>query len=84
MTSVLIAILTGAIIGWIGSVAMRTDSQAGILTDIAAGTFSALVAAVALAQDYLLDSFLTAAVGAMLIVGALALLRRSEERRSRL
>ena len=81
MESVLISIITGAIIGWIGSVVMRTDTQVGILGDIGVGTFSGLVAAVALANDYLLDTFLAAALGAMLVVGALALVRRSEARR---
>ena len=81
MESVLVSIITGAIIGWIGSVVMGTDTQIGILSDIAVGIFSGLVAAVALANDYLLDTFLTAALGAMMVVGALALVRRSEARR---
>ena len=83
MGSVLIAVITGAIIGWIGSVVMRTDSQAGILGDIGLGSFCGLVATVALSQGFLLDAFLTAALAAMLVSGTLAILRRSEERRSR-
>lgn len=81
MESVLIAVVTGAIVGWIGSVVMGSDSQAGILGDIGVGTFSGVVAAVALAQDYVVDSFLSSALAALLVVGALALLRRSEEHR---
>lgn len=82
MGSVLIAVITGAIIGWLGSVVMRTDSRAGILGDIGLGSFCGL-ATVALSQDFLLDAFLTAALAAMLVIGTLAILRRSEERRSR-
>ena len=82
MGSVLIAIVTGAVIGWIGSVVMQTDTQAGIFGDIGVGAFSGLVAAMALAPDYLLDSFLSAALGAMLVVGALSVLRRSQDLRS--
>ena len=79
MGAVLIAIATGAIIGWIGALVMETDTEAGILGDIGVGTFSGLVAAMALADDYLLENFLAAALGAMLIVGALVFLRRSQD-----
>ena len=78
MGSVLISVITGAIIGWIGSLVMRTDSQAGIVADIGVGAFSGLVAALALSTSgYLLDTFLAAALGAMLVVGAVALVRRA-------
>ena len=81
MGSALIAILTGAIIGWVGSVAMETDSQAGILSEIGVAAFSGLIAALALGQDYTLDRFLAAALGAIIIIGTLALARRFDARR---
>ena len=77
MGSVLISIITGAIIGWIGSVVMRTDTQSGIVTDVGLGAFGGLVAALALSTSgYLLDDFLAAALGAMFLVGALVVVRR--------
>ena len=81
MVAAVIAILTGTIIGWIGSLAMRTDTQKGILGDIGAGSFSGLVSALALASNYRLDAVLAAALGAILVVGAIALMRRFAERR---
>jgi uncharacterized membrane protein YeaQ/YmgE (transglycosylase-associated protein family) len=72
MTTALLSLLTGTVLGWIGSLVMRTDTQAGILTDIGIGAFSGLVAALALTSDYALDAFLAAALGAMVILSMVA------------
>ena len=74
MTAVL-ALVTGALLGWIGSLWMRTDTNAGILTDIGIGAFSGLVAALALTTDYPFDACLAAALGAMAILSAVAFVR---------
>lgn len=79
MTTVLLPIITGTILGWIGSLVMRTDTQAGILTDIGVGAFSGLVAALALTSDYAFDAVLASALGAMVILSAVAFVRRSRE-----
>jgi uncharacterized membrane protein YeaQ/YmgE (transglycosylase-associated protein family) len=77
MTTVLLSLLTGTILGWIGSVVMRTDTQAGILADIGTGAFSGLVAALALTSDYPFDAVLASTLGAIVILSAVAFVRRS-------
>lgn len=74
----------GAVIGWLGSLAFRTDTQGGILLDIAAGMFGAILVAVLFGSDYRFDILLAGALGAMLAIALLAGTRRlSRLRRSR-
>ena len=79
MGSLLISVITGAIIGWVGSLVMRTDTSAGIIGDIGVGAFSGVVAALALTSGYLLDALLAAALGATFVTGAHALVRHSQD-----
>lgn len=81
MGSLIISISTGAIIGWIGSLVMQTDTSAGILGDIGLGALTGGIVAFALTSGYLLDSFIAAAFAAILMLGVLALARRAAERR---
>ena len=79
--SVIISLITGAVVGWIGSLVMETDTSAGILGDIGFGAFTGVIVAFVVTSGYLLDSFLAAAFAATLVLGILALARRSAERR---
>ena len=65
-------VLIGALLGWIASLVMKTDTSEGILLDIAAGSLGALPSASLLGNDYTLDSVLAGGLGAL---GALAILQ---------
>ena len=81
MGSLIISFITGAVIGWIGSVVMQTDSSGGILGDIGLGAFTGVLVAFAVTSGYPLDSFLAAAFAATLVLSTVALARRAAERR---
>ena len=74
---ILWATLFGALIGWVGSVAMRTDTSEGILMDIAAGALGAIPMAALLGNDATLDSILAGGIGAMIALAVLKLVRTS-------
>ena len=69
------AMLFGALIGWIASVFMRTDTSEGILMDIAAGALGAIPMAALLGNDANLDSILAGGLGAMMALAVLKLVR---------
>ena len=72
---ILWAMLFGALIGWIASVFMRTDTSEGILMDIAAGALGAIPMAALLGNDATLDSILAGGLGAMIALAVLHLVR---------
>jgi len=72
---ILWAMLFGALIGWIASVFMRTDTSEGILMDIAAGALGAIPMAALLGNDATLDSILAGGLGAMIALAVLQLVR---------
>lgn len=66
------SLLLGALIGWIGSLVMRTGSSEGILVDIAVGAAGAVALAALLGNASTFDSLMAGYLGSL---GALALLR---------
>ena len=72
---ILWAVLVGALIGWIGSVAMRTDTSEGILLDIAAGALGAIPMAALLGNQATFDSIIAGALGAIIALVLLRLVR---------
>ena len=72
---ILWAMLVGALIGWIGSLAMRTDTSEGILIDIAAGALGAIPMAALLGNETTFDSVIAGALGAITALVLLKLVR---------
>ena len=72
---ILYAILFGALIGWIASVLMRTDTSESILIDIAAGALGAIPMAALLGNDATFDSIIAGGLGAMIALVVLKLVR---------
>lgn len=72
---ILWAVLVGALIGWIGSFSMRTDTSEGIPMDIAAGAHGAIPMAALLGNEAKFDSIIAGALGAMIALVLLKLVR---------
>lgn len=70
------AMLFGALIGWVASVVMRTDTSEGILMDIAAGVLGAIPMAALLGNEATFDSIIAGGFGAMIALAVLKLVRR--------
>jgi uncharacterized membrane protein YeaQ/YmgE (transglycosylase-associated protein family) len=73
--SILWAVMFGALIGWVASIVMRTDTSEGIWIDIAAGFLGALPLASMLGNDSIFDSVLAGGLGAILALAILHLIR---------
>ena len=69
------AMLLGALIGWIGSVVMRTDTSEGILLDITAGSLGAIPMAAMLGNNATFDSLIAGGLGAFIALALLKLVR---------
>lgn len=69
------AMLVGALIGWLASLIMRTDTPEGILIDIAAGTLGAIPLAALLGNDAIFDSLIAGGLGGVLALALLKLVR---------
>lgn len=67
-----LTLLLGALIGWIGSLVMRTDSSEGIVVDIVVAAIGASALALLLGNRSTVDSLLAGYLGAL---GGLVLLR---------
>jgi uncharacterized membrane protein YeaQ/YmgE (transglycosylase-associated protein family) len=72
---ILWAMLFGSLVGWIGSLIMRTDTSEGILLDMAAGLLGAIPFAALLGNGSTFDSLLAGGIGAMIAVSLLKLVR---------
>ena len=72
---ILWAMLFGALIGWIASVVMRTDTSEGILMDIAAGALGAIPMAALLGNQATFDSIIAGGLGAMIALAILNMVR---------
>ena len=73
---VLWAMLFGALIGWIGSLVMRTDTSEGIALDIAAGLLGSIPFAALLGNNSMFDSVLAGGLGAIAANALLTMVRR--------
>lgn len=60
------AMLVGALIGWITSLLMRTETSEGIIIDIAAGALGAIPLAALLGNDATFDSLIAGGLGALM------------------
>ena len=73
--SILWAIMFGALIGWVASIFLKTNTSKGILLDIAAGFLGALPLASLLGNNSTFDSVLAGGLGAILALAILHLVR---------
>jgi uncharacterized membrane protein YeaQ/YmgE (transglycosylase-associated protein family) len=72
---ILWSVLFGALVGWVGSLVMRTVTNEGILIDIAAGMLGAIPMAALLGNNAALDSIVAGGLGALIAVTLLNLVR---------
>ena len=72
---ILWAMLFGALIGWIASLVMRTDTSEGIVMDIAAGALGAIPMAALLGNQATFDSIIAGGLGAMIALVILNMVR---------
>ncbi len=73
---IIIWLVVGGIIGWLASVAMRTDAQQGILLNIIVGVVGSYIGGALFAPFLRMGAFggyLTAFAGAVLLLGILNL-----------
>ena len=72
-------VLVGAVVGWIGSLVMATDTQQGILLDILTGALGAfaglLLFGAPISGGGPLERFLASAIGSVIVVAAMAVVR---------
>jgi uncharacterized membrane protein YeaQ/YmgE (transglycosylase-associated protein family) len=85
MTSLLIDLILGGIIGWIASLIMKTDKRQGPLTNIAVGVVGAFLAGLALNggainREPTLLSLGSALLGAVVLLGLINLIWRKKLR----
>ncbi len=82
--SLVVWIIIGGLAGWIASIVMKTNAQQGLIMDIVVGIVGAFIGGFVLdalgiggVQGQLnVASFLTAFLGAVILLGALRLIRR--------
>jgi uncharacterized membrane protein YeaQ/YmgE (transglycosylase-associated protein family) len=90
MLNFIIWIILGAIIGWLASIIMRTDSGQGTLLDIVVGIVGALLAGWLLSPlfgvgtinsgDFSLPALLVSLLGAVILLAIVNLFRRGTVR----
>lgn len=79
-------IIAGAVIGWVASVLMHTNSQQGLLLDIIVGIVGAFIAGLVLTpllgigtinqNNFSLPALLVSLLGAIILLAVVKLLRR--------
>ncbi len=79
---ILLWILFGAIVGWIGSIIMGTDGQQGLILNIVVGIIGAVLGGYIMnflgeggVSGFNLYSFLVAVIGAVALLGIVRLVR---------
>jgi uncharacterized membrane protein YeaQ/YmgE (transglycosylase-associated protein family) len=82
MSSVVLSIIVGAIVGWLGSFATRSGTQGGILLYIAMGAIGVAVGPLIVLAGSLFDSALAAALGAMIFAAVVAMAERHQDGRT--
>jgi uncharacterized membrane protein YeaQ/YmgE (transglycosylase-associated protein family) len=75
------SLLFGALMGWIGSLVMRTDSSEGILVDIAVGAVGAVASALLFGNFSTFDSVMAGYLGSLAGLALLHLIRRAQANR---
>ena len=79
---VILALLLGTFIGWVGSLVARSDSNVQIIIHMLVGALGAIIMALALGDSSKFDSVVAAFLGAFLAVAVLFLVRRGLAPRS--
>lgn len=77
------SLLLGALIGWIGSLVMRTNSSEGILVDIAVGAVGAAASAALLGNTSTFDSLMAGYLGSLGGLVLMHFIRKSLTRNAR-
>lgn len=73
----------GALIGWIGSLVMRSSTSENILLDVMAGLFGALALELLLANSGVFDNLAAGYMGAVVALLILSAIRHLPHRESR-
>ena len=86
----IIWLIAGAVIGWVASIIMRTNSRQGLLLDIVVGIVGAFVAGVVLTplfgistinqNNFSLPALLVSLMGAIILLAVVSLFRRGFRR----
>ncbi len=81
---IILWIIFGALVGWVASLIMHTDSQQGTLLNIAVGVVGAMLGGWIMSTmgespvtGFNLYSFVVALFGAVVLIGVLKLVRRA-------
>lgn len=86
LMSILAWIVIGGLAGWVASMVMKTDASQGLLADIIVGIIGAFIGGFVLdlagiggttVSGFNIASFVTALIGAVILLGLLRLIRRS-------
>jgi uncharacterized membrane protein YeaQ/YmgE (transglycosylase-associated protein family) len=80
ITSIIIWLVVGGIIGWLASLIMRTDAQQGIILNIIVGIVGSLIAGFFFHPSGAFDGFLYSLIGAIILLAIVNLIRRGTVR----
>jgi uncharacterized membrane protein YeaQ/YmgE (transglycosylase-associated protein family) len=73
---IVLPLLLGLLIGWFASLVMGTGTQVGILLDLVVGAAGAILLAQLLGEGSTFDNLVSAALGALVALGIMSLIRR--------
>jgi uncharacterized membrane protein YeaQ/YmgE (transglycosylase-associated protein family) len=78
--NIIITVILGAIVGWLGSIVMKTNAQMGALANIVVGIIGSLIGFgvaswLGIAANNTIVQFLIALVGAIVLIAILKLLK---------
>jgi uncharacterized membrane protein YeaQ/YmgE (transglycosylase-associated protein family) len=90
MMNVIVWLLVGGVIGWLASLAMKTDNQQGILLNVVVGIVGAVIAGWVISPlvgagtinqgNFSLPSLMVSFVGAVILLAVVNLFRRGTVR----
>ena len=72
---IFVAMVLGAMVGWVASLVMRTDTSEAILMHIAVGMLGSIPLAALLGNDAIFDCLLAGGLGAIIALVLLKLVR---------
>lgn len=67
----LLTLLIGGIIGWLGSIVMKTNAQMGLIANVLVGIVGAAIGNWLGAQIGVAGRYITSVIGAMVLIGLL-------------
>jgi uncharacterized membrane protein YeaQ/YmgE (transglycosylase-associated protein family) len=78
--NILLTVILGGIVGWLGSIVMKTNAQMGALANIVVGIIGSLIGFgvaswLGIAANNTIVQFLIALVGAIVLIAILKLLK---------